>query len=429
MQHSEALMQETRPCAHAHVRFFSGRFTKGQNINLHKGGFDFASLVAQYPRFVAAAHFRLDHTPALDGLRGIAIVGVVMHHSFWAAGGYLGVDIFFVLSGFLISYLLLQEWESIGKIRLAAFYWRRALRLLPALILLVIVCCIYETLNPVCPSSFPSIWTRAFYVMSYFSNWVWAFGPQPNQLCSFYVLWSLAIEEQFYLIWPIALVWLLRRQISAGALALYLGGAVVLSITLRLYLWSAGAPYWRVYAGTDTHADPILIGCLLAVGVFSSSRYYWKDIRNLIAYSGPLALAGLVVLMVRLPYPSEGFFTVQFTTVGLLTAVVIMSLTVASSPITTHILGCAPLAWLGKLSYGIYLWHSTADFYLRAHFPKCPTIGRIALGVGLAVVSYYFVERPFLRAKERIGKLKTISQSFSPEPSIDVSLSGPNVSS
>jgi peptidoglycan/LPS O-acetylase OafA/YrhL len=258
---------------------------------------------------MATTKFRLNHTPALDGLRGLAILAVVLFHSSWVSAGYMGVDVFFVLSGFLITCLLLQEWEDHGKIDIAAFYWRRALRLAPALIALILICSAYETLYPACGSSLP-LWSRALYAISYFSNWLWALGGPvtASPLCSFYALWSLAIEEQFYLIWPLTLVGLLRRSISKRTLAFAICGVIVSLNAFRLYLWSSGAPYWRIYAGSDTHADPILIGCLLALGVFTLPRSYWRKIRSLVLCCGPLALAGVLILMLRLSFPSQSFF-------------------------------------------------------------------------------------------------------------------------
>src|SRR5262249_34232642 len=288
---------------------------------------------------------------------------------------------------------------------LVCVYRSRALRLLPALVALIMFAFVFEKLYPVCPSSFPSIEHRILYVLGYYSNWVWAFGSQLNKLCSFYVMWSLAIEEQFYLVWPFILIWLLKR-LSYHSLAFLLGGCVLCVVALRLYLGFTGAPYWRVYAGTDTHADPILLGAMLAVGAIAVPQSYWTELRTFFLWCGPLAFVGLLVLMMRLSFPSSGFADIQFTVVGLLTVVLIVTLTVSPSPVLVKIFECRPLVWMGQLSYGIYLWHSLVDFYLRAQFGvACPTLARILAGVGLAALSYYLVERPFLRMKARTSGL------------------------
>jgi peptidoglycan/LPS O-acetylase OafA/YrhL len=271
--------------------------------------------------------------------------------------------------------------------------------------MLVIAYSIYDILlYPTCASTV-YLSSTAFYTLGYWSNWIGAFGPHPAapQLCSFYAVWSLAIEEQFYLVWPPLLVGLLRWRVSFRSVSTLLCTLLALTVAIRILLGTFGASYWRTYAGTDTHADPLLIGCLLATGIFSTPRVFWEKRMYLLRFCGPLALVGLVILMVRIPFPSSHFFTVQFTVVGLLTALVILSVTVTNAAPMTKVFAWAPLVWLGKLSYSIYLWHSSADFYLRAHFPLVPVGGRIAIGLALALVSYHYIERPFLRMKNKVA--------------------------
>ena len=175
--------------------------------------------------------FHLTYIPALDGLRGIAILAVVLFHSAFFPGGYFGVDVFFVLSGFLITSLIMREWVTTADINLKAFYIRRVLRLGPALIAVLIAACLYETAYLPYPGV-ESIFVRSSYALAYLANWIWAFRPDPQPLGSLLALWSLSIEEQFYLIWPSTLVLLLKSRIETkyiGAFLLLLTVSCVIS--------------------------------------------------------------------------------------------------------------------------------------------------------------------------------------------------------
>lgn len=350
---------------------------------------------------LTAVNFRLVHIPALDGLRGIAILGVVAYHAQWLSGGYIGVDIFFTLSGFLITSLLLQEWKDEGRINLPAFYKRRLLRLFPALFILVVVAGIYERLYISCPARM-SFSERAYYALTYYSNWLWAFSDTVTiPTCSFYALWTLAIEEQFYLVWPPILTWLLSRHTNMKSITLILCAALIGSLTVRLYLWSNGAPLWRIIAGTDTHADPIIFGCLAAVAAFSLPADFWRERRHLISLCAPLALLGLFVLMVRLTPGVGTMYTVTFTCLGSLTAIAILGISVSPVGILTANLRAPALVYIGRTSYGLYLWHSTIGAYFDAHFPSAPFVMRISVVIIFTLGSYYYIELPFLKLKKR----------------------------
>jgi peptidoglycan/LPS O-acetylase OafA/YrhL len=338
--------------------------------------------------------FRLSHIPALNGIRGFAILAVVLFHSAFLPSGYFGVDVFFVLSGFLITSLIIREWMTTGEVRLKHFYIRRALRLGPALIVVLIAACIYESFYRPYPGV-ESIFVRSFYALFYVANWAWALQPDPQPLGSLLALWSLSIEEQFYLIWPVTLVLLLRRRMRLSYIGLFLFLLILASVAHRYFLWEAGAHPFRLYAGTDSHADPILIGCLLAIAAHGISSGAWRSVRPWLAAIAPFAAIGLLLMAVLFNYPSESVFYV--TGVGFLTGLLILSVTVAPAWIALTIFECPVFVWLGKISYSLYLWHSISSMYLATHELVDYRLLRIAIGLGLAVGSYYLIERPVLR--------------------------------
>jgi peptidoglycan/LPS O-acetylase OafA/YrhL len=209
--------------------------------------------------------YRFTYIPELDGLRGISILLVFIHHVYFTVlpGGFLGVDIFFVLSGFLITSLLLREWDQFGSLNLKLFYIRRALRLMPALITLVLILSAYAFIfldHLTAAKTYQGIWLT----LSYVSNWIYAFGLRSadNPLG---ITWSLAIEEQFYLLWPfiLSLALLSKRFTHTRFLTILTLSTVVVALNRSLIL-EANASIPRVYYPSDTRADALLIGCLIA---------------------------------------------------------------------------------------------------------------------------------------------------------------------
>lgn len=187
--------------------------------------------------------------PELDGVRGIAILAVFLNHTQpTLSGGFLGVDLFFALSGFLITGILLNEFNRTGSISLRSFYYRRALRLLPALVVFLLVCAPWAH------------WQATTATMFYFANWhsFEFLGPLVHT-------WSLSVEEQFYIAWPVVLLLLLRLKLSKTAIAAGLITIIALIFIWRLYLLKSGASWERAYKGTDTHTEGLLIGCVIAL--------------------------------------------------------------------------------------------------------------------------------------------------------------------
>src|SRR5262245_14922290 len=210
---------------------------------------------------------RLGHRPELDGVRGLAIILVVAGHCLgryegWAQRGGLGGDLFFVLSGFLITTLLVEEWHRNSSLNLREFYVRRGRRLLPALVALVGVFAVLSLLA--LPARAPETGLEAVLRVSYVANFFIAFTENGVGV-GFDHLWSLAQEEQFYLLWPPLLFVLLRRGVSPKRLLLLLG-VVILAVNLqRFAVIAAGGERHRIWFAPDTHSDAIVIGCAAAL--------------------------------------------------------------------------------------------------------------------------------------------------------------------
>jgi peptidoglycan/LPS O-acetylase OafA/YrhL len=317
--------------------------------------------------------WRLGHRPALDGLRGVAIALVLLGHLLDGrvanALGSVGVTVFFTLSGFLITALLLDT-HARGSSSLLAFYRRRAARLLPALLVMV----------PVVAALGMGPWWRPLAVLGYVANWPAAFG---THLGPFEHTWSLAIEEQFYMLWPIALLGVIRWR--NGPLALALAGSG-LSLVVRTVLWVDGATADRFYYGSDTRADGLLVGCALAALCVRSGP------PRVSRWLPTLALAGVVCVALAGPGAYVEAAAIP-TVVPWITALVIA----AFLPVAGW-LGRPILHWLGSRSYGIYLWHY--PFMLIAALSHAPLLIVALAGVasmGVAEMSWRFVEQPVLR--------------------------------
>ncbi len=368
----------------------------------------------------------------LDGLRAVAVVLVMAFHFGvgWLQGGFFGVDIFYVLSGYLITGLLLGEYRRAGRIKLSAFWLRRARRLLPALlIVLVAVTLMVRFAEPA--GLYPDFRMSALSALFYFSNW-WQIAVSGN----YFVLngpasplthtWSLAVEEQFYLVWPFVVlaVMHLARTFSRGVralLALSVVGAVASAVEMAL-LFHPGANTTRVYFGTDTHAQSILVGSALACAMTIVQMRRGEEgmdpaarslpLRVVLVLLGAAGLAAVVSLSSFLSGSSSLTYEGGFALCALSTAAVITAVVCVPGGAMARLLGLAPLVWLGTISYGVYLWHYPVFVYLdnsRTGLSGLPLlVVRFAATVALATASYYLVERPviegtFWRSLRAIG--------------------------
>ena len=347
----------------------------------------------------SAAPFRLGYRPALDGLRGIAILAVLAvhtHHIFgWSIlkGGNVGVDIFFVLSGFLITALLLEEWQVNGEISLKGFYWRRALRLVPAL--LVVLVSLYLFADVFLPIGEAGATTRSIPVaFLYASDFGLAFFQL--RLGALQHTWSLAMEEHFYLVWPLFLVAALKLGASRKRLVVLTLSLAVASAIHRAVLHQLGALPVRTYYGIDTRADALLIGCAAGMCVcwgFLRARSF----RSLIVP----AIGFIILLMVATNYASSFMHLGGFTLLAIAAAIVLVWVVLVPSSYLPRLLEFGPLVWIGRISYGLYLWHYPifkASSLLRLAWSQQLFLAVLAT-LAMTCLSYYLIERPALRLK------------------------------
>jgi peptidoglycan/LPS O-acetylase OafA/YrhL len=329
---------------------------------------------------------RLGHRPALDGVRGVAILAVVAFHFFKLRGGFLGVDLFFVLSGFLITTLLLEERSQAGRISLRRFYIRRGRRLLPAVGALLVFLLVLG------PTRYSPTKTLEMLAISagYAVNLVTAFHHAALTNATPIVhLWSLSEEEQFYLIWPLALLVLLR-YCSERRLAVILAVVFVGLIWYRGHLVDHGAPWVRVYFSPDTHADGLVMGCFAAL-----ARRQRLRIR-----SGYVAFAVFLLFGMFTAVANNNFLLMYGLPIfELAAAVVVVGAATAEGQIVRG-LSWKPLAWLGTVSYSLYLWHQPAQWLTGWNHPWYA----LTLAVPLTLGSYYLVERPFRLRRVAAGQ-------------------------
>lgn len=347
------------------------------------------------------------YLPGLDGLRAIAVGAVVAYHVGlgWAQGGLLGVGVFFTLSGYLITDLLLGQQEITDKLQLTDFWLRRARRLLPALFVMLAVVTAWVTLLD--RSQLPAIRGAVVASAGYVSNW-WLIAQHSSYFAQFGPpsplghLWSLAVEEQFYLIWP-WLLWLglrLRRKhpgtdtrLAAATLLLAAASAVTMAL-----LYRPGYDPTRVYEGTDTRAFALLIGSALAF--VWPSRHLRGEItegaRWVLDGAGFAGLVVFAVLVWRTSEYSAFLYRGGMVLLALGTALMVAS---TASPASRfgRILGRQPLRWLGVRSYGIYLWHFPI-IVLTTPADGRDTLARgalqVAATIGCAALSWRYLEEP-----------------------------------
>lgn len=345
--------------------------------------------------------FTSRHIPELDGLRGIAILSVIVHHQltpFSLSGGFLGVDLFFVLSGFLITGLLLAEFEQRKSISLRNFYMRRVLRLGPAL-LLYLLACVLVTYQTQMLGMLREIKLIAI-ALIYSTNWRMAFGWD-SFLDPTAIIWSLSIEEQFYLVWPLMLFGCLALRVKRRFLVAGLGVVVLAILFYRSLLFSEGASLTRLYYGTDTRADALLTGCLVALLPVTDPG--WRT-KRLLSVAAVISAGGLSYLIATSTFTDSFLYRGGFTAIAVLAGIIILVAANAPPRVLSLVLQWRLLRWFGKISYGLYLWHwlvvrSTSFYYLGYWEPWT----KLALAAGIASASFYLVERRFNRLKTRFA--------------------------
>ena len=366
---------------------------------------------------------RLGYVPVLDGIRGIAVLTVLGHNLDigWLPGGFFGVDIFFALSGFLITTLLLEDYSQHGFISLRTFFWRRFLRLYPALVLLVAASALSSLLrHDVSPERVALVVAST---LTYFSNWLqiydshaWVGGLSHT--------WSLAVEVHFYLLWAVTLALVIQRWgVRLKSLIIFALAVAITSESWRVAAWAIHLDQSHLYAGTDTRLDSIFFGVAAALFRY---RYVKSPSENPIFHLTQGSVRAFEILTAicigwlinQTAQFSTFSFIGGFGLVGGATALVI--LTTLSNPhsILAGPLRIKALVWFGQISYSLYLWHLPVKKVITAErlsrygeFPWLLDLVRMVASVALGAASYYFVERVFFRPRASSGIIKALPPS------------------
>ena len=367
----------------------------------------------------AISHTRLAYLPALDGVRACAVVAVMMFHGGipHMDGGFMGVDAFFVLSGFLITSLLIGEWRQSLTIKLGAFWARRARRLLPAMLLMLLfVAFLASVIVP--RGTYGALRLDALSTLLYVSNWhfILVNSNYFNETAASSPLlhtWSLAVEEQFYVIWPLVVLGVMHFTKSMRALFALCCAAAIASATWMYVLYDGGLNTNRVYLGTDTRSQCLFIGCALAVGlVLVSQRSHevgrlakgelWRPKsgagRFVCGVIGVVGAAGAVGLWVLTTSTSSFPYSGGFFLIGLAVAGIILASVAAPRSVVPRALSLSPVRYVGRISYGLYIWHWPIFIWLdhsRTGLYGYELFGlRVLVTFAVSVVSFHLIERP-----------------------------------
>lgn len=322
------------------------------------------------------------YNPALDGIRAIAIALVLARHARVPElnGGYLGVDVFFVLSGYLITTILLSEIRATGTIALGTFYLRRLQRLYPPMLAVLVA---YVLLGPLIWPGLATPLLHAAVAGSYMSDYGHILATGVGKVG---FLWSLAVEEKFYLLWPVTLLFIVRKKQPLY----WMMGLVALSFVWKMGVLSNEYSWKRLYFCFDTHATGLMIGSLLAMIL---ARYPTRV--------HPLIGAGAVVIIVHAV--NSFVWGYQSSIVyGTLVAELATVVLILSAQSGKGWLASAPLVYIGKYSYGIYLWHMPMMVWLRDYYdwPVVLVVGS-AFGILMSILSYHTIEEYFRRIRKQ----------------------------
>jgi peptidoglycan/LPS O-acetylase OafA/YrhL len=363
-----------------------------------------------------------NYVVGLQALRGIAVLLVVCSHFYTVVStdplflevtplpwinqafsrGFLGVDIFFVLSGFLITSLLFKESEKNIRSNLKGFYSRRALRILPALYALIIVSFLIAIWEG---SSLVYQWNSTWSALLFISNWTFEpfFLQTQDDLGH---LWSLAVEEQFYIVWPIVFFTLRRLRIHWSAITFAMAVLVVVIAVYRNSLWSSQVPWLFIYLKTETRSDAILIGCIFAY-IFR----YVSVSPKLLKTVGYISVILLIAVAYFCSDVEKGFlYQGGFSLIAFLAGMVILAVVLVPS-FAGPVVNSRMIIWWGQRSYGIYLWHLPIfrlfgrNEFFGSDFLRIVIATGISLGV--AELSWRVIEQPFIRIKnDKFSRLR-----------------------
>jgi peptidoglycan/LPS O-acetylase OafA/YrhL/lysophospholipase L1-like esterase len=380
------------------------------------------------------------YVPGLDGLRALAVIAVIVYHANkqWLGGGFLGVEVFFVISGYLITLLLVAERERTGTVSFGQFWFRRARRLLPALFTMLIALITYVAFfnRDYLGTLRGDVVAGVSYVANWFQIWTGSSYTSSAEFAPLRHLWSLAVEEQFYIVWPVIMFVLLRR-VRGRAIAIFGGVFLLAAIAISVYVAALYVPgnlsdasqtmslFGRevqrtdyLYLGTLSRSSGLLLGAALATmwQPWAIRRGTAGKNANALDLAGVVSLVALAVMCVRFKdvvlvqdVGSQGYdllYQGGFALVGVATLVAIATVTHPRSRLGRYVLGSAILVWIGRRSYGLYLYHWVIFQIYRQDTKQLGTplglaefVGLVALSLALSEVSYRFVETPIRKGQ------------------------------
>lgn len=362
---------------------------------------------------------RLAHQPALDGIRALAVIAVVLYHDCvnrprdrWVPGGFLGVDVFLVLSGFLITGILLTNRDRTGRTATKQFWIRRARRLLPALLVMLLFAAAYGYFAS--PKwELASLWSQTVATMLYVENWFTLYGTPGRAPIAH--TWSLSIEEQWYFVWPFLLAGLLvltrnrRRPLILAITGLTVASAIFMAITFARGGWPHG------YYSTFSRAGELLLGGLIAVAL-RESPVIRNRAASILVEVGALASLGYLAWQFRYATPFDaGLYRGGFYLVAIATAIIIVAALQPTSRIVRPAFAWRPLAAIGLVSYGVYLYHVPLFRWMSPEATGLSTwpllAARLAVLAVMAIASYLLIEMPVRngRLQGREGRLAVVA--------------------
>jgi peptidoglycan/LPS O-acetylase OafA/YrhL len=354
---------------------------------------------------------RLGQVPGFDGLRGIAVIIVLVAHMevilpiptlLVVPGGTVSLDSFFVLSGFLITTLLLREQSISGRVDKFAFYKRRALRLLPALVAVLIGQAIFAFLSGV---AFHEEYTSVLSVLFYYSNWKLALNSTAfggNIAPGLQHMWSLSFEEQFYLIWPwVTIVFLTVNRRLRQVIPILLALIAIVAVH-RAFMYHGITTWYPDFVRTDTRADSILIGCLLA-HIWVRRREPTRGVKLAAWIAAAFLLACLPLANLTGPFLYRGGLVL----IDVACAILLLGI-LQGGWAGRRFFELKPLVIIGTVSYGLYLWHLPVYFAVKYYGQGWPDAVRVIVALGvtvaLTILSWFLLERPALRWKARFER-------------------------
>jgi peptidoglycan/LPS O-acetylase OafA/YrhL len=356
---------------------------------------------------------RLGHARSLDGIRGVAVLVVLGHNLGFSGlrGGFFGVDVFFALSGFLITTLLFEDFVRHGAISLANFFRRRFFRLYPALVVLVLASAFSSITRP--NVELERVGWVAASALLYFSNWLIA-ADSDAWVGGLAHTWSLAVEVHFYLGWALVLTLVTRRWgLALKPLLVFALGVAAASAAWRIVVWTSSDNLARVYGGTDTRLDAVFLGVAAALFRWRHLSVQgggaWPELsRGGVRLLEILVVLGLAGLIGWTPDKAPLAFLGGFGVVGAATAFLILTTLLSPDSLLARPLQSRVLGWFGEISYSLYLWHLpvkkiiTSDRFARLGLSEgsVDALG-VLLSIALAAASYYGVERAFQRWRQK----------------------------